>query len=471
MNPLLLAASAPQTSARTGDLRPVPTDEQAFGDAFARASEEEADVEDEVQEAAQPSQGDEPDHNGADPELATFGWAAVSPESSRRSAAAPPTATVVPEDAEGDSDAAAAFAAPPVQLRAVEFKPGTGKDAPLTAQTNMGSASFGAAWSLGPAVAPRTAPGRSAADGDVTPPARTAQSPDAAGAPAQQLTPEAGLPGPFTPPAAPRAATQHVAARAVEVAQEMTHRFSDAIVVEHSTAAASGADLGMNVWADRLRAEAPAENAEAPAEVDAEVETAANAAVPAQAQGDSGSDLAGGDTPEHASTPTTTVSKPEESAARFQIPTAAVDTSSSPGEAKLEHLHNRPTARVAVAVEEIVRGRSSLSETDATARVEVEVDGQRISVRVQVRDGRVDVEIAGMDPAELAALKDDLGERLRGHELTLGDLTQDTGTGSREQREAQEATDADAQTATAEDANQSVEAARLRHDGAVYVTA
>ena len=232
---------------------------------------------------------------------------------------------------------------------------------------------------------------------------------------------------------------------------------SGAIVLDDA-----GADLGMNVWADRLRGateraiEALAESPDAVAQLSTQGEA---------------SDLGGDGEPQNGSTPSTPVSKQEKHLPGFQIPTATVDTVSSPETGQA--WSPRPTARVAAAVEEIIRGRANLSETNASARVEVEVDGQRISVRVHVRNGRVDVEVGGLDPAELARLHDDLGEQLRGHDLTLGDLTQDTGRDRRSQREADEAaaSDAAAETEAIADAAARLDDARRRHDGAVYVTA
>ncbi len=474
MNPLPIAAAAPPKPARTHDVRPGSTENPEFEAAFARASGADDDKAPRIQGSEDPDTAQKGPARPEDADLTGFGWMGqpvlAQPEQEAGGIQVEPAAE------EEDAAPVPLFAAIAEGLAVDVATPqdNTGP-APAPAAGAGGSdprmgGHFGAAWTTTPDL--HSAAERADAQAAPIGPAPQ-QEGSAAPRRAAELAPVTA-PGQANAAADPVVADTGRAADAAIAQVENTAQLGAVIVMERNAAAAT-ADLGMNLWADRLRAEAPAEAPVDPvpeAEPEAEAEQTVVAAQQLGAQTDGGSDMTGGDTPEQASTPTTTVSKPEDSAARFQIPTATVDTSSSPGEATAENLHNRPTAKVAVAVEEIIRGRSSLGETDATARVEIELDGQRISVRVQVRDGRVDVEIAGMDPAELAALKDDLGERLRGHELTLGDLTQDTGNGPHHREEAR---DADATNAAPDEvesaADKNVEAARLRHDGAVYVTA
>jgi hypothetical protein len=69
------------------------------------------------------------------------------------------------------------------------------------------------------------------------------------------------------------------------------------------------------------------------------------------------------------------------------------------------------------------------------ARLEVQVGEDRLIIQVRVRDGQVDVDVRGMDTAELARLRQELEPELSRQRLALGDLRQDDTTGASAQEQ------------------------------------
>lgn len=89
---------------------------------------------------------------------------------------------------------------------------------------------------------------------------------------------------------------------------------------------------------------------------------------------------------------------------------------------------SRPGA-VSSAVQEIVRMRLSEEAGQTSAKVELSVNGETISVKVSVRGGRVDVDVKGLDGGELAQLRESLGSDLETMSMALGELRQDAQSG------------------------------------------
>lgn len=64
------------------------------------------------------------------------------------------------------------------------------------------------------------------------------------------------------------------------------------------------------------------------------------------------------------------------------------------------------------------------------ARLEVQVGEDRLIIQVRVRGGQVDVDVRGMDAAELARLREELAPELSRQRLALGELRQDDTAGA-----------------------------------------
>jgi hypothetical protein len=68
------------------------------------------------------------------------------------------------------------------------------------------------------------------------------------------------------------------------------------------------------------------------------------------------------------------------------------------------------------------------------ARLEVQVGDERLVIQVRVKGGHVDVDVRGMDPAELARLREELEPELARQRLSLGALRQEGAGDGAEQR-------------------------------------
>lgn len=73
--------------------------------------------------------------------------------------------------------------------------------------------------------------------------------------------------------------------------------------------------------------------------------------------------------------------------------------------------------------------RLSEEAGQTSAKVELSVNGETISVKVSVRGGRVDVDVKGLDGGELAQLRESLGSDLETMSMALGELRQDAQSG------------------------------------------
>ena len=82
--------------------------------------------------------------------------------------------------------------------------------------------------------------------------------------------------------------------------------------------------------------------------------------------------------------------------------------------------------------------------------------------------------IQGLDKAELDRIREELAERLKGHELSLGDLRQDNGERSGEgtgaQRDLPEGPALASEKETRSE-EKKIRARRANHDGSLYVAA
>lgn len=483
MNPLLVSTQSPATAGTPG-VQPAVEETAAFGAVFHRAiTDAEDDSSPHAAEGRELAEGG-PAESGELPEQAVVeretladdatgdGFGAIwSAELHRDTAIAKaPTSGATP-NAEEEANDPASLVTPEAQA----------EDALGLAAFGWGSARQPAAAAGGPAPPPEyVAPASSVADPQGNSRRDVPGAAPEVSANAQpavvQTAPEQGVSDVPAPPRAPHAdeARPAVARFGPEIKAAADRAelagLESAIVLEKGAGRAPAEEMGLNVWADRLRERTQPTQSQVEAEAP-EPEAAQLAPAATQMSGEAGADGAGSEAGSERSTPTMTVSKPQNSAEEFQVALRTVDTSSSPAQDKPLALEARPGAtRVAVAVEDIVRGRAQMTEANATARVEVELDGQRISVRVQIQDGRVDVEIGGMDASEISKLERELSERLQGHDLNLGDLTQDTGNG-RDGREQVEGEASARGSAEAESPDTPRVDAALLHDGAVYVTA
>ncbi len=78
------------------------------------------------------------------------------------------------------------------------------------------------------------------------------------------------------------------------------------------------------------------------------------------------------------------------------------------------------------AVRDAVRMRMQTRGATQTATVDVKVDGETVTIKVSVHAGRVDVDVRGLDSAELSRMRSALGQELERHNLSLGDVQGET---------------------------------------------
>lgn len=81
----------------------------------------------------------------------------------------------------------------------------------------------------------------------------------------------------------------------------------------------------------------------------------------------------------------------------------------------------------AAAIREKVQIQKPDAEGNASAKLEVKVGDERLLIEVRMKNGRVDVDVKGMDPSELARLREELGPEMERQKLSLGDFKSDDG--------------------------------------------
>jgi hypothetical protein len=234
----------------------------------------------------------------------------------------------------------------------------------------------------------------------------------------------------------------------------------------------------LNLWVDRLRETDGKGQAQTPdPEVAEEAGPMAAKTLIAQGgAGQTGSGASGGQSSERPQVQPTVRLDPTNTT--FQTIADEVNVRSPTMKGSLDVTQAR-SARLAARLDEIIRGQARMTESGSVARVEVEIDGERISLRVRLVGNVVDVSLAGLEAAEIDQLRDELSERLREHAMELGDLRQEMG--SEEERRAEEESGSgadgasgrtgDRDGASADRDQRRTELQRARHDGTLYVTA
>jgi hypothetical protein len=233
------------------------------------------------------------------------------------------------------------------------------------------------------------------------------------------------------------------AARKEVVPSELNMREVRAVAVKVDAGATAQAaeapvvDAALRLWADRIGSSQSAEpGAEAASDTapenTAQVEAAAEAA-PEEESGEPGSEgevdvemeMGSGGFGKGSNGSNGGKSGGGDFASRqqgFEISARAADvfTKDAGAGAAVRSRH----VEVTQTVKEMARARvQSNAATGKTAEVELSIAGERVVVKVSVKGGRVDVDVRGLEAAEMARLRQELRPELERMALELGDVT------------------------------------------------